>query len=54
MNHLRLTTRHPDLVPFEQLSTTEQDYDREVVESVLKAAIALGSRIEPPSLTGQE
>ncbi|PAY17512.1 hypothetical protein CKO51_20830 [Rhodopirellula sp. SM50] len=39
---------HPDLVPFEQLSKTEQDYDREVVESVLKAAIALGSRIEPP------
>ncbi len=40
---------HPDLVPFEQLSKTEQDYDRDVVEQVLKAAIALGSRIEPPT-----
>jgi hypothetical protein len=39
---------HPDLIPFEQLSKTEQDYDRDVVESMLKAAIALGSRIEPP------
>ncbi len=38
---------HPDLVPFEQLSKIEQDYDRDVVESVLKAAIALGTRIEP-------
>jgi serine/threonine protein kinase len=43
------TKTHPDLVPFEQLSTTEQDYDREVVRSVLKAAIAMGSRIEPPA-----
>lgn len=42
---------HPCLVPFEQLSKTEQDYDRDVVESMLKAAIALGSRIEPPSST---
>lgn len=39
---------HPDLVPFEQLTKIEQDYDRDVVESVLRAAIALGARIEPP------
>jgi serine/threonine protein kinase len=40
---------HPDLIPFEQLSKTEQDYDRDVVESLLRTAIALGSRIEPPN-----
>ena len=44
---------HPDLVPFEQLSVTEQNYDRDVVESVLKAAIALGSTIQPPGFQKQ-
>lgn len=40
---------HPDLVPFDQLSRTEQDYDRIVVRSVLLAAIAMGTKITPPS-----
>ncbi len=40
---------HPDLIPFEQLTKIEQDYDRDVVEAVLKAAVALGSQIVPPN-----
>ncbi|MCC7335235.1 MAG: protein kinase [Pirellulaceae bacterium] len=39
---------HPDLVPYEQLSEGEKDYDRAVVRAVFKAAIALGSKITPP------
>ena len=39
---------HPGLVPFEQLEKTEQDYDREIVEAVMKASIALGTKIVPP------
>jgi len=39
---------HPDLVPFNQLSVTEQDYDREVVENVILGCISLGFNITPP------
>ena len=33
---------HPCLVPYDELPESEKDYDRDVVEQVLKAAIALG------------
>ena len=36
---------HPDLVPYEQLSDSEKQYDRNSVEQVLKAIVALGYRI---------
>ncbi|MEJ2082813.1 MAG: RyR domain-containing protein [Acidobacteriota bacterium] len=37
---------HPDLVPYEQLSESEKQYDRVFVIETLKAMIALGYRIE--------
>ena len=37
---------HPGLVPYEDLSESEKDYDRVVVEQVIKAILALGYRIE--------
>lgn len=37
---------HPGLVTFEELSEEEKDYDRIMVEQVVKAAVALGYRIE--------
>jgi len=36
---------HPGLLPYEQLSETEKDVDRETVEQTLKAAVALGCKI---------
>ena len=37
---------HPDLVPYEQLSESEKQYDRGTAMETLKAIIALGYRIE--------
>ena len=37
---------HPGLVPYEDLSESEKDYDRVVAEQVIKAILALGYRIE--------
>ncbi|MBZ5689586.1 MAG: Ryanodine receptor Ryr [Acidobacteriia bacterium] len=37
--------QHPDLVPFNQLSESEKDYDRKTVVEVLKAIIALGYEV---------
>jgi hypothetical protein len=37
---------HPGLVPYEDLSETEKDYDRNTAMETLKAIIALGYRIE--------
>jgi hypothetical protein len=37
---------HPGLVPYAELSEGEKDYDRVMVEQVVRAAIALGYRIE--------
>jgi len=37
---------HPCLVPYSELPESEKDYDRIVVEQVIRAAIALGYRIE--------
>ncbi|MCI4665633.1 MAG: RyR domain-containing protein [Neomegalonema sp.] len=39
---------HPSLAPFGELSRTEQDYDRVMIEQVVKAAIELGYKIERP------
>ena len=37
---------HPGLIPYENLSEAEKDYDRVMVEQVVRAAMALGYRIE--------
>ena len=36
---------HPDLVPYEQLSESEREYDRKTVVEALKAIIALGYEV---------
>ena len=40
------TKTHPDLVPYEELTDSERQYDRTSVVETLKAIIALGYRIE--------
>jgi RyR domain-containing protein len=37
--------KHPDLVPYDQLSEAEKEYDRETAMQTLKAITALGYRI---------
>lgn len=39
---------HPSLVPYEQLSESEKDYDRNTAMETLKAISALGYRIAKP------
>lgn len=39
---------HPGLVPYEQLSDAEQEYDRQTALETLKAIIALGYRVSKP------
>ncbi|MFQ5793680.1 MAG: RyR domain-containing protein [Candidatus Bipolaricaulia bacterium] len=41
--------KHPDLLPYAQLSESEKEYDRITAMEVLKTIIALGYRIESPS-----
>lgn len=38
--------KHPDLVPYEELSDSEKEYDRNAALATLKAICALGYRIE--------
>ena len=38
--------KHPNLVPYEELSEPEKEYDRSVAMETLKAIVALGYRIE--------
>lgn len=45
-----VTKKHPGLVPYSDLSVSEQDYDRTTAMEALKAIIALGYRIEKPNL----
>lgn len=40
---------HPDLVPYEQLEEAEKELDRRTARETIKALVALGYRIEPPS-----
>jgi hypothetical protein len=37
---------HPDLVPYEELSESEKDYDRKTVVEAMKAIIALGYEVK--------
>lgn len=37
--------QHPDLVPYNQLSESEKEYDRKMVVEVLKVIIALGYEV---------
>jgi hypothetical protein len=38
--------KHPNLVPYDELSEAEKEYDRDTAMQTLKAIIALGWRIE--------
>lgn len=40
---------HPDLIPYNDLSDSEKEYDRITAMEGLRAIIALGYQIEPPS-----
>jgi class 3 adenylate cyclase/tetratricopeptide (TPR) repeat protein len=40
---------HPGLVPYEELSEVEKQYDRNTALETLKTIISLGYRIEPPA-----
>jgi hypothetical protein len=37
---------HPDLVPYEQLTEAEKEYDRKTVVEALKAIVALGYELK--------
>ncbi len=39
---------HPSLVPYDELSDSERQYDRNAAMETLRAVIALGYRILPP------
>jgi adenylate cyclase len=40
---------HPDLMPYPELPSGEQDYDRTTARGTLCAILALGYRIVPPA-----
>lgn len=40
---------HPGLVPYDALSESEKDYDRRTALEAIRAILALGYRIQPPS-----
>jgi hypothetical protein len=40
---------HPGLVPYDELTDSEKEYDRQTAREVLKAVLALGYRIERES-----
>ncbi|MBO0697986.1 MAG: Ryanodine receptor Ryr [Zavarzinella sp.] len=42
------TKEHPGLVPYDQLSEAEKDYDRGTALETLRVITALGYRIEKP------
>jgi hypothetical protein len=39
---------HPDLLPYEQLTEGEKEYDRSTAIGVIRLILVLGYRIEPP------
>jgi hypothetical protein len=43
---------HPGLVPYDELSESEKEYDRATALGVLRALVALGYRIEGPAASG--
>jgi RyR domain len=44
---------HPSLVPYDQLSDSEKQYDRNAALETIKAMLALGYQIEPPERGGK-
>ena len=42
------TKKHPDLVPYDDLSESEKEYDRNATIETLKAIVQLGYSIESP------
>jgi len=46
--------KHPGLVPFEELSEEERDYDRNTIRATLRGMLALGWELTPPTATAQE
>lgn len=45
---------HPGLVPYDELSESEKQYDRTTALETLKAIVSLGYRLEAPSEAGTE
>jgi hypothetical protein len=45
---------HPGLVPYDELSESEKEYDRATALGVLRTLVALGYRIEGPGAAGRE
>jgi class 3 adenylate cyclase len=45
---------HPGLVPYEQLSEAEKEYDRQTVLEAIKTLLAMGYVIEPPGRIDRE
>src|SRR5215210_4120548 len=45
---------HPGLVPYEELSEAEKQYDRTTALETLKALLFLGYRLEAPSREGAQ
>ena len=43
----------PVLVPYEDLSESEKEYDRDNAVQTIKTIIALGGRVEPPQKPGE-
>ena len=41
-----IARKHPDLVPYDDLTTSEQEYDRRTAMETLKAILSLGYRIK--------
>lgn len=39
---------HPGLVPYDELSESEKEYDRQTALEAIRAILALGYRITPP------
>jgi hypothetical protein len=44
---------NPSLVPYDELPDSEKDYDRVMVEQVIRAAVALGYRIDALDSAGR-
>ncbi len=42
---------HPNLVPYEQLSESERQYDRQTALESIKALLAIGYTLQPPAAT---
>jgi hypothetical protein len=40
---------HPGLVPYEELSESEKDYDRRTALEAIRAILALGYEVVPPA-----